>query len=235
MQPSDRTKDKNQILAAIPAGEREDLFPGLRRITLPLRHVLYEAGAPFDYVYFIEEGLASVLTSMTEGSNIEVGMIAAEGIVGLPFLLGAETAAQQVVIQIPGTALRMNAAQCKATFDQSVDVRRVIHRFADHFMNLSAQTAGCNRLHQIEQRCARWLLMACDRVSSDTIPMTHEFLSHMLGVRRAGVSEVAGELQRSGLIRYNRGRLTITDREGLEAVACECYGVDRGRLERLLQ
>jgi CRP-like cAMP-binding protein len=112
-------------------------------------------------------------------------------------------------------------------------VRRKMNRFTESLLNLSAQTAACNRLHSIEQRCARWLLMASDRIQSLTMPMTHDFLSSMLGARRAGVTEVAGELQRSGLIRYHRGQLTITDREGLEASACECYRSDRAGLDRL--
>jgi CRP-like cAMP-binding protein len=128
----------------------------------------------------------------------------------------------------------MNAALCKAAFDQSEAVRRVVLRFTEAVLNLSAQTAACNRLHTIEQRCARWMLMAVDRVQSDEIPLTHEFLSSMLGVRRAGVTNTAGELQSSGLIRYHRGLLTIVDRDGLEMTACECYRIDHDRLNGLL-
>ena len=122
----------------------------------------------------------------------------------------------------------------KAAFDRSEPVRRVALRFTEALLNLSAQTAACNRLHSIEQRCARWLLMAMDRTETDRIPLTHEFLASMLGVRRAGVTNVAGELQRSGLIRYHHGQLSIIDREGLEANACECYRIDHDRLSRLL-
>ena len=128
----------------------------------------------------------------------------------------------------------MKAAACKAAFDQSAAVRAVMMRFIDGLWDLSAQTAACNRLHTIEQRCARWLLMAHDRLQADIMPMTHEFLASMLGVRRAGVTETAGELQRSGLIRYHHGRLTIVDREGLEALACECYRNDHALFMRLL-
>jgi CRP-like cAMP-binding protein len=128
----------------------------------------------------------------------------------------------------------MSVARCRDAFDQNAEVRKVLLRFADALFNLSAQTAACNRLHSIEQRCARWLLMARARHTSDVIPMTHEFLSTMLGVRRAGVTETAGELQRSGLIRLQQGKVTITDRDGLEGAACECYALDRDRLNRLL-
>jgi CRP-like cAMP-binding protein len=136
-------------------------------------------------------------------------------------------------VQIPGDALRMNAVRCKAAFDQSAGVRRLALRFTESMLNLSAQTAACNRLHSIEQRCARWLLMASDRIGADVMPMTHEFLSTMLGVRRAGVTVTAQELQRSGLIRYHRGEVTIRDHDGLAESACECYRIDHDRFERL--
>jgi CRP-like cAMP-binding protein len=157
-----------------------------------------------------------------------------EGMVGVSALLGADTSAQQFITQIRATALRMDAADCKIAFDQSEPVRRIMLRFTEAVLNLGAQTAACNRLHSIEQRCARWLLMASDRIQSDVLPLTQEFLSTMLGVRRAGVTETAGELQRSGLIRYHHGHITIIDREGLEATACECYRLDHDRFSRLL-
>jgi CRP-like cAMP-binding protein len=234
MPPPNRITSKNRLLAAMPQEDLERFFSDLDPVSLSLRQVLHEVGAPLEDVYFIEQGVASVLTNMADGSTIEVGMIGMEGMVGIPALLGGEISAQQVIVQVPGTALRMNAALCKAAFDQSEAIRRVALRFTEAILNLSAQTAACNRLHSIEQRCARWLLMAIDRVQSDEIPLTHEFLSSMLGVRRAGVTNTAGELQSSGLIRYHRGLLTIVDRDGLEATACECYRIDHDRLNKLL-
>jgi CRP-like cAMP-binding protein len=225
---------KNRLLAALPPQDFCDFFSALEPVSLRQREILYGSGAPIEHVYFIETGVASVLTDMLNGSSIEVGMIGIEGMIGMSALLGAETSGQQVMVQIGGTALRMSAAPCKAAFDERATVRRVMHRFAESMINLSAQTAACNRLHSIEQRLARWLLMASDRIQSLTMPMTQEFLSTMLGVRRAGVTETAGELQRSGLIRYHRGQLTIVDREGLEATACECYQLDHARFDRLL-
>src|SRR6516164_4159684 len=224
---------KNRLLAALSPEDLQRFFADLHPVSLSIRQILYEAGAPLEYVYFIEEGVASILTSMANGSTIEVGMIGAEGIVGVSAVLDSNTATQQVIIQIPGTALRMNAVRCKAVFDQSEAVRRVVLRFIDAFLNLSAQTAACNRLHSIEQRCARWLLMALDRIQSDTMPITQEFLASMLGVRRAGVTTIAGELQRSGLIRYHHGHISIGYRNGLEANACECYQIDHDRLTRM--
>ena len=143
-------------------------------------------------------------------------------------------ASQLAIVQVPGSALRMKAAECMAAFDQSAAVRSVIMRFVGSLLDLGAQTAACNRLHNIEQRCARWLLVAHDRLQTDVMPMTHELLASMLGVRRAGVTEAAGELQRRGLIRYHHGSVTIVDREGLEASACECSRIDHDRFMRLL-
>ena len=232
--PSTHNVFQNRLLAAFPPEDVQRFFSDLRPVSLPLRHVLYEVGAPLEYVYFIEQGLSSILMSMSNGSTIEVGMIGMEGMVGIQVLLGGRTSHRQFVAQAPINALRMNAARCKAAFDQSAAVRGVMLRFAEAVLDLASQTAACNRLHSIEQRCARWLLMSSDRVRSDTIPMTHEFLASMLGVRRAGVTTTLGELDRSGLVENGRGHVTIVDREGLEATACECYQLDHRRLQRLL-
>jgi CRP-like cAMP-binding protein len=225
---------KNRLLAALPQEDLARFFANLQPVSLPLKEVLCDVGAAIDQVYFIEEGVASVLATMADGTSIEVGMIGREGMVGVTALLGGKVSAQYILVQVPGSALRIDAAACKAAFDQSAAVRRVMLRYTESLLDLSAQSAACNRLHSIEQRCARWLLMAHDRLRSDEMPMTHEFLSSMLGVRRAGVTETAGELQRSGLIRYHHGRLTLVDREGLEAAACECYRIDHERFLRLL-
>jgi len=231
--PPQSNIQKNRLLAALPPPDLQRFFSELSPVSLESRQIVYETGRAMEYVYFIEEGLASILRDMANGSTVEVGMIGAEGMVGVTAMLGAETSAQQVIVQVAGTALRINTARCREAFDQSASVRRKVNRFTESLLNLSAQTAACNRLHSIEQRCARWLLMASDRIQSLTMPMTHDFLSSMLGARRAGVTEVAGELQRSGLIRYHRGQLTITDLEGLEATVCECYRSDRAGLDRL--
>jgi CRP-like cAMP-binding protein len=235
MPRTNRSAIKNGLLAALSQEDLDQFFSDLYPVSLSLRQILCETGGPLEHVYFLEEGVASVLTTMANGATIEVGMIGAEGMVGLPALLGGRVSAQHVVIQIPGNALRMNAALCKTGFDQSATIRATFLRFTEGILNLSAQTAACNRLHAIDQRCARWLLMAFDRIQSDVMPMTQEFLSSMLGVRRAGVTEAAGELQRSGLIRYQHGRITLIDREGLEASACECYRIDHERLLQLLR
>ena len=231
---TNRPAQKNRLLAALPQAELERYFSPLQSVSLSQRQVLYEPGTPLAHVYFVEEGVVSILTKMADDTTIEVGMIGIEGAVGTTALLGGEASSQQALVQVSGTALRMNVAECKAAFDQSAAVRTVIMRFIEGLFDLSAQTAACNRRHTIEQRCARWLLMAHDRLHDDIMPMTHEFLASMLGVRRAGVTETAGELRRSGLIRYHHGRLTIIDRAGREATACECYRIDHEPFTRLL-
>ena len=186
--PLANSSHQNRLLAAFSPEDSERFFSNLHPVSLALRHVIQAVTDPFKHVYFIEQGVASVLTTMANGATIEVGMIGMEGLVGVSALFGAEVSSQNVICQIPGTALRMNTARCVDAFNQSAEVRKVLLRFADALFNLSAQTAACNRLHSIEQRCARWLLMARARHTSDVIPMTHEFLSSMLGVRRAGVT-----------------------------------------------
>ena len=234
MAVSTRIIPKNRLLAELPPEDFERLIEHLEPVTLPKKRVIYEVGAPLEHIYFIEEGVASVLTMMEDGASSEVGMVGPEGLIGVSALLGGQTSAQHVVMQLPGAAHHISAARCKALFDESPTIRAVLLRFIEDLLNLSSQTAACNRLHSVEQRTARWLLMASDRLGSHILPLTQEFLAAMLGVRRSGVSEAAGELQRSGLIRYRRGLITIVDREGLEKTACECYDLDRRRIDRLL-
>lgn len=223
----------NRLLSALPREDFEHLSPLLNPVTLLHKQILYEKGGAIEPVYFIEQGVVSVLTVMTNGAMGEVGMIGFEGMVGAPVLLGAGASAQQVIVQVPGTALRIDAASCKAAFDRQSAFHAIVLRFVDAFMNLGAQTAACNLHHTAEQRFARWLLMAWERTRADTMPMTHEFISAMLGVRRTGVTAIAGALQRAGLIRYHRGQVRITDRDGLAAAACECYRIDCERIGRL--
>jgi CRP-like cAMP-binding protein len=225
---------KNRLLAGLPTEDLAQLIQHLEPVTLPKRQVLYEVGESLEHIYFIDEGLASVLTMMEDGTSSEVSMVGPEGLIGVSALLGGSLSAQHVVMQLPGRGHHIAASRCKSVFDQSPRVRSVLLRFIEDLLNLSSQTAGCNRLHSVEHRSARWLLMASDRVGSNVLPLTQEFLAAMLGVRRSGVSETASELQRSGLIRYRRGEITIIDRAGLEKTACECYALDKQRVERLL-
>jgi CRP-like cAMP-binding protein len=225
---------RNHLLSALPAAEFAMLRQELIAIPLSHKQILHEINTPIDYVYFVERGLISVLTVLSGGLTSEVGIIGPEGLVGVAALLGAEASAQRVIVQVPGTAWRMDVAACKAAFDRRPNFHQIVLRFIDQFLNHSAQTAACNLLHSAQQRCARWLLMASVRTQSDTVPMTHESLSSMLGIRRTGITAIAGALQRSGLIQYHRGRITITDRDGLETTACECYRLDREWFNRLV-
>jgi CRP-like cAMP-binding protein len=225
---------KNRLLSRLGPEDLAELFEHLEPVNLPKKQVLYEVGAPLEHVYFIEEGLASVLTTMEDGGSSEVGMVGPEGLIGVSALLGGRVSAQHVVMQLPGRGHHIAAKRCKSVFDASPRVRQVVLRFIEDLLNLSSQTAGCNRLHSVEQRSARWLLMASDRIGANLLPLTQELLAAMLGVRRSGVSEAMSELQRSGLIRYRRGQITIIDRAGLEDIACECYRLDKQRVDRLL-
>lgn len=229
-----RPRTRNRLLAALSDSDFAELADDLQPVGLPKHQVVYDVGAPFDYVYFVESGLASVLIIMEDGASSEVGMIGAEGLIGAPALLGGTVSAQHVVVQVAGSAQRISVAACRAVSDGNERIRAILLRFVDALLNRSAQIGGCNRLHSVEQRTARWLLMAGDRIGSDIVPLTQEFLAAMLGVRRSGVSEAAGELRRSGLISYRRGMITMTDRAGLEKTACECYQIDKQRVRRPL-
>ena len=213
----------NQLLAAMPQEDFSRFFSALDPVALPLRHILFEVGAPLDHVYFVNEGVASIITRMSNGESIEAGMIGSEGLVGLPVLLGKETSGQSVIVQAPLMAMRMDAADCKAAFEQSGAVRQVLLRYTATLLDISSQTAACNRLHSIKERCARWILMMHDRLQADDMPLTQEFFAMMLGTRRTRITEAAVELQRSALIRYHRGQITVLDRAALAMAACECY------------
>ena len=231
---SSRNPVGNQLIAALPQQEYERLLPNLEPVSLSIKQVLYEANEPIEYAYFPNSGASSMLNLMEDGQTIEAATIGKEGMVGVPLLLGTTQIPLQVIVQIPGDGLRMKAEVFKAEVDWGCPLHTLLLRYMQTLMNQISQTAACNRFHSVEARCCRWLLMTHDRVESDSFPLTHEFLSYMLGVRRAGVSEVAATLQRSGLIDYHRGRITIRDRKGLEASACECYQSTKREFERLL-
>jgi CRP-like cAMP-binding protein len=224
---------KNRVLRALPEADLDRIRPFVQPVALRQRQILHEAGAAIKDVYFIEDGLVSVLTTMADGAAIEVRMVGREGVAGFPYLLGTEILPQQVIVQVRGSALRISAATLRAEFERRGVLRCIVLRFVNAAYAMTSQTAACNRLHSVEQRCARWLLDASDRIGSDTMPMTHEFLSSLLGVRRSGVTVTAGRLQRSGLIRYHRGHLSIVDRQKLERLTCECYQLDRDQFQQL--
>ncbi len=226
-------KFKNTLLTALSRQSRPFLAQ-LQPVTLEQRDIIYDIGSPIEHVYFMESAVGSVLMIMQDGGSIEVGMVGYEGLVGVSALLGETISQQHIVIQLPGKAYKIKSAIVKEEFEQNVEFRQAILRFVDSFIDLSGQTAACNRLHQVDQRCARWLLMSSDRTQSPILPLTQEYLAAMVGVRRSGISEAAAQLQRKGLISYRKGKVEIINRPGLEKAACECYQLDGERFRRLV-
>lgn len=227
---------KNRLLAALPLEEYERLFPDLECVSLSLKQTIYQPNQPIEYVYFPCRGaVISVLVFMEDGGLVEAATVGNEGMVGLPVFLETDIVSNsETMVQIPGDALRMKPDAFKDWVDRSQPLQNLLKRYAQVMFNSIMQTAACNRLHEIEARCSRWLLMTHDRVESDNFPLTQEFLSQMLGVRRPSVSVVASILQKAGLIRYSRGKMTILDRPGLEDTSCECYRVIKQDFDRLL-
>jgi CRP-like cAMP-binding protein len=225
---------RNRLLAALPPEDLARLWPQLEAVELPLRRVLHAAGEPIAAVFFPESGYASMLATLEDGDAAEVGLIGCEGMVGLPVLLGADHDDLEAMVQNAGAALRLGKAAFRQEFDRIPAFRTLLLRYALVHHGQVARTAACNGRHHTDQRLARWLLMAHDRAKTDEFPMTHEFLSMMLGVRRAGITVAAGQLQKAGFIRYERGCIEVTDRPGLESASCECYGVVRRAYDDLL-
>ena len=216
---------ENSLLAAIPRKEYRRLLAGLEPVTLIFGQVLYEPGETIRHVYFPNKSLVSLLTLADGHLALEVGLIGREGMVGIPLVLGHTVSSVRALVQGTGMAMRMAATQFQKEFRLSAPLQRELYRYIHTLMSQISQTAACNRFHVVEMRLARWLLMTHDRVKSDHFRMTHEFLAHMLGVRRVGVTKAAHALQKQKLIRYSRGDITILDRDGLVAAACECYEV----------
>ena len=232
--PSAAHPDANRLLNLLTRADYQRLRPHLRPVALEYRKILYEAHEQIEFVWFLESGVGSLVNTMENGDAGEVGTIGNEGIVGLPVLFGDRQAPTSVYIQVPGAGLRMNSDQFAKELERSASMRTVMLHYAHAFFNQVAQSAACNQFHSLRQRCCRWLLMTHDRMNSDEFLLTQEFLAMMLGVRRSGVSVVAGTLRRAGLIRYTRGNVTIIDRAGLERQSCECYGVSKREFDRLL-
>lgn len=223
----------NRLLASLPSEELTALQPHLEQVSLSLGQPIIFPDEPIPFVYFPLNALLSLVTVMEDGSTVEAGAIGREGMAGLPILLDAGTTPMQTLTQIPGQAVRIKAEIIKKAFDQGGALQKILHRYIHTTLVTSSQTAACNRLHHIETRLCRWLLMSSDGVSSEELALTQEFLATMLGVRRAGVSEAASQLQDQGLIRYQRGRIQIVDKKRLEASACECYKVVKAEYNRL--
>jgi len=229
-----RQPSGNQLLAALPRRDLERLRPQLETVPLGLKERIYEPNTPIPYIYFPNSGVTSILTTMKNGKAAEVGVVGNEGMLGLPVFLGTDRSSGQSFSQVPGESLRLGADAFRAAIQRSRELVDLLHRYTQALFTQVSQSAACNSLHSIEERCCRWLLMTHDRVEAEEFILTQELLAIMLGVRRASVAEVAGKLQQAGLIRYRRGKIRMLDRKKLEATSCECYGVIRAEYERLL-
>jgi CRP-like cAMP-binding protein len=220
-----RAPPTNRLLAALPKDEYQRLLLKLEPFTLVFREVIYESGDLIRNVYFPTGGIISLLAAVEDRATLEVGIVGREGMVGLPVFMGVKTSANRAVVQGAGAAMRMKASAFRNECENGGSLSRLLRRYSHSRLTQIAQGAACNRFHPIDARLARWLLMTRDRMGTDEFRLTQEFLSNMLGVRREGVNKAAGALQKQHLIRYSRGTLTILNRPGLEAVACQCYGI----------
>lgn len=225
---------ENLILTSLPAGERERLLSLMDRVNLPRGQVVIEPEAAIPYVYFPVGALISLVSTMEDGKTCESGVIGVEGMAGLPVLLGGGTTPMRSVVQIEGGAYRLRAELAKQEFDRGGALQGVLHLYMHALFVAFSQSAACNRLHPLEGRLARWLLIAGDGVWSNSLPLTHEYLAIMLGTRRAGITEACVLLREKGAIDYTRGRIQLTSRESLEDIACECYEIVRKEFDRVL-
>jgi len=223
----------NRVLASIPPKSYKRLQVQLEPVTLEFGEVLYEPGKAIGYVYFPINCLISLLTAVDKRRSLEVGMVGNEGMAGMPFILGMGVSGVRALVQGRGDALRMAAAPFRIEFKRNPPLQEALYRYTYALMAQVSQTAACNRFHEVEARLARWLLMTRDRVGSDEFPLTHEFLAHMLGVRREGVTEAATTLKRRKLINYSRGKLAILDVKRLTASSCSCYQIVKAVFDRV--
>jgi CRP-like cAMP-binding protein len=225
---------QNRLLAVLPPEEIERLALHLQHVPLVFRETLYDAGVISEFIYFPLSGVISTIAIMKDGSSTEVGVVGNEGATDVSVVLGDDISGHRAIVQLGGSAVRLSALVLREELRRDGELRSVLLRYTRFALAQATQSAACNRLHSLEQRCARWLLSMRDRVGADRFPMTHDFLAYMLGVRRPGVTVAAQALQRAGRIRYARGQLTILDGDGLEADACECHCVLKNELARLL-
>jgi CRP-like cAMP-binding protein len=224
---------QNRMLAALPEDEYQRLAPHLERVSLSLSDILFRPDEKLQYVYFPTTAIISLLTDLSDGYGLEVGLVGFEGMVGVSVILNADNEAKVATVQGDGEALRLKASLLKEEFARGGRLQSYLLRYAHALMSQISQSVVCNVRHKIDGRLARWLLMYQDRAHWEELHLTHEFMANMLGIRRAGVSMVAHRLQKSGLIQYKRGRFKILNREGLEALTCECYPVVKEEFDQL--
>jgi len=224
---------QNNILDALPAEERERLFPHLTLVEMPLGMVLYEAGEALRHIYFPTDSIVSLLYVMKDGASAEITVVGNEGAIGVSLFMGGETTPSRGIVQSAGSAYRLSGRRLKQEFERHGQLLHVLLRYTQSLITQMAQTAVCNRHHSIDQQLCRWLLLSLDRLPSNRLNMTQELIANMLGVRREGVTGAAGKLQDLGVIHYSRGRITVLDRPKLEQLSCECYAVVKQETDRL--
>ena len=224
----------NKILAALPEDDYQRLVPHLEKVSLMKGQVIYEAGVPIEKVYFPTQAVISLVSITENGATSEIGLIGYEGMVGLPVFLGGESTTNRAIVQIAGSALRMNSTRLRTEFNRAKGLQKRLLPYTQALLTQVSQTAVCNGFHKVEARLARWLLLVRDCVQTDELPLTQELIATMLGTRRSGVTVAAGMLSRAGIISYKRGRITILDQQALEGVACECYHLVKSEFIRLL-
>ena len=232
--PDIHSPRQNHLLDALPAAERAQLFPQLELVPMPLGQSVSEPGTVMRYVFFPTTCIISLLYVMEDGASAEIAIVGNEGIVGVSLFMGGETTTSRAVVQSAGHAYRLSGQLLKDAFFHAGPMQRLLLRYSQALLTQMSQTAVCNRHHRLDQQLCRWLLLSLDRLHSNELCMTQELIANMLGVRREGVAEAAGDLQRAGLIKYNRGKITVLDRPGLEARVCECYQVVKTEMDRLL-
>jgi CRP-like cAMP-binding protein len=230
---SDDPKD-NRLLAALPEKEWSLWLPSLEPVELPLGTVIYESGGKLTHVYFPTTAIVSLLYVMENGGSAEIAVVGHEGIVGISLFMGGETTPSRAVVQSAGMGYRLKASLVMEEFNKAGPVLHLLLRYTQALITQMAQTAVCNRHHALDQQLCRWLLLSLDRLRTNELVMTQELIANMLGVRREGVTEAAGRLDKAGLIRYQRGRIIVLDRPGLEQRTCECYAVVKREYDRLL-
>jgi CRP-like cAMP-binding protein len=228
-------RSRNRLLSALSPADYGRLEPQLEPVSLATRDLLFDVGEPITHVYFIESAVGSVLGVMADGTAVETATVGREGMVGIPVFLGSDRTSAQAFCQVAGDALRMESGAFRAHVAASAALRDLLNRYTQALFTQVAQSSACNRVHAMEQRCARWLLQTHDRVGVDSFPLAQQFLAQMLGVRRATVTVAAGALERVGLITYRQGVIRIVDRAGLEHFACECYAIIAHVFARLVE
>ena len=224
---------QNHLLAALSAEDRDRILPHLRLVAMPLGKVIYEPGDLQRYVFFPTDCIVSLLYVMENGASAEIAVVGNEGLIGISLFMGGETTPSRAIVQSAGHAYRLDGQRLKDEFHRSGGLQLLLLRYTQSLITQMAQTAVCNRHHSVDQQLCRWLLLSLDRLASNELVMTQELIANMLGVRREGVTEAAGKLQKLGAIRYSRGHITVLDRPKLEQLCCECYSVVKRESDRI--